>query len=107
MDSDIHELAVQIMRFVDDSFPGWVACEFLDAEGRRHELVDKYPIVSNEVLEPDSKYPQPGSAQCKVLSRSQDSGGRDLARIRLLVAESTEGLSEFVVLSTQLSAGVR
>jgi hypothetical protein len=59
MNWDIHELAVQIVRFVDDSFPGWVACEFLDAEGRLHELVDKYPVFSAETLEPHSKYPRP------------------------------------------------
>jgi hypothetical protein len=107
MSSDVHELAVQIVRFVDDSFPGWVACEFLDAEGRLHELVDKYPIFSNETLEPDSKYPQPGSANVRSFSRRRDSGGRDLVHIRLLVAESTEGLSGVVVLSSQLLAGVR
>lgn len=107
MNSDIHELAVQIVRFVDDSSPGWVACEFLDAEGRLHELVDKYPIFSTETLEPDSKYPRPGSAECKVLGRRRDAGGQDLVHIRLLVAESTKGLSAFAVLPSQLSTGVR
>lgn len=65
---DIQDLAVQIIRFVDDSFPGWVECEFTDATGRVHTIVDRYPIFTQQMLDADSQYPQSGAAQCEVLN---------------------------------------
>jgi hypothetical protein len=56
------------------------------------------------MLDANSQYPRSGDVQCEVLSRSQDARRGELVRIRMPGIESTEGLSEFVVLSTQLSA---
>jgi hypothetical protein len=98
-------LAVQIVRFVDAHQPGFVACEFVDAEGRRHALIDKVPIFTSEYLDSSSTYPQAGAVPCVVLDRWRDNRGRDLVRIttaRPAIIESTEGLSEFVVLSAQV-----
>jgi hypothetical protein len=82
-----------------------VASEFVDAEGRVHTLIDKFPIFTAETLVADSHYPQPGDIRCEILSRTQDSRGRDLVHIRILPGvESTEGLSEFVVLPEHLSS---
>jgi len=44
-------LAVQITRYVDDHFPGFVECTFQDAEGKTHVFVEKVPIVSQEELD--------------------------------------------------------
>ena len=96
----IRDLSVRIVQFVDESFPGWVKCEFVDAEGHLHELVDKFPIFSEEMLDADSSYPVPGLVQCHVLVEWQDGQGRELARIRTI--ESTEVKCEFVVLSENL-----
>jgi hypothetical protein len=99
-------LRVSIIRFVDEHQPGFVECEFTDAEGIVHTLTDKVPIFSFEDLWSDSVYPQPGFARCEVLSRSQDSQGRKLARVTIArpdSLESTTGLSEFVVLESQIS----
>jgi hypothetical protein len=82
-----------------------VACEFVDAEGRRHTLIDKVPIFTVELLDATSNYPKPGSVGCEVLNQWEDGKGRKLVRIstaKPFDIESTEGLSEFVVLSTQL-----
>jgi hypothetical protein len=105
------ELAVQIVRCVDDEhFPGWIECEFRDVESRRHAVVDKVPIFSMDpTLDPcdgNTKFPQPGGMACEVLDTWRDPRGRDLVRItidRPWHLESTEKLSEFVVLATQLS----
>jgi hypothetical protein len=97
---------VQIVRFVNDGFPGWVACEFEDATSVRHVLIDKVPIFTTLVLDASSSFPQPGCAPCEVLARWQDTQGRELVRItiaRPINMESTDGLSEFVVVATQLS----
>jgi hypothetical protein len=103
---EVHNLAVQIVRFVDDRQPGWVACEFKDAEGRRHTLIDKIPIFTSEDLRPDSSYPKPGTMPCQVVGRWRDSTGRELVRIstaKPLDNNSTDGLSEFVVEAAHLS----
>ena len=98
----IVDLAVQIVRFVDDYQPGIAACQFVDADGRRHTLIDKAPIFSAETLDADSRYPRPGAAR-SVLKRRRDACGRELASISTAdpySIESSEGLSEFVVLQT-------
>lgn len=97
-------LAVQIVRFVDGRFPGWVECQFEDAAGHVHIVIDKYPIVTAEMLDSQSRYPRPGEIRCEVLGRAQDIGRANVVRIRTPGIESTEGLSEFLVLPSQLSA---
>ena len=60
MTPEITELAVEIVRFVDDYQPGIVACEFFDAEGYRRTVIDKVPYLSSVDLGAGSDYPQPG-----------------------------------------------
>lgn len=99
-------IQVSIIRFIDEHQPGFVEAEFADADGTSHTLVDKVPVFSLEDLWSDSVYPQPGFARCEVLARSEDSQGRKLARVTIAKPdslESTRGLSEFVVLESQIS----
>ena len=100
------ELAVQIVRFVDDAHPGVVAAEFVDAVGGRHTFIDKVHIFSEAMLDAASAYPQPGAVRCELLLRKQDAQKREIVRITTLRPDSiasTEGLSEFEVLPPQLS----
>ena len=106
MSRQVMELAVQIVRFVDASFPGFVECEFADAVGKRHTIGDKVPVLSLEDLDADSAYPRRGAVSCVILNRWFGDSGRELVTISTaepLAIESTEGLEQFVVLSTQLS----
>jgi hypothetical protein len=98
-------LIVQITRFADEHQPGWVACEFEDAEGVRHTFVEKVPVITNLDLDATSKYPQPGMLPCRVLARWETSVGAERIRISLKPLDVTtlEGVSEFVVLPTQIS----
>jgi hypothetical protein len=98
----MHDLAVQIVRFVDSSNPGWVECELVDAAGRRHILKDKVPIFTVEDLDADSKYPAPGSVGCEVVERYQNEKGQELVRVRTI--ESNEGVSEFTVSASVVSS---
>lgn len=100
------QLTVQIVRCVDDSFPGWVDCEFVDAAGNLHTLRDKIPIFATEDLDATSPYPQPGVAACEVIDHWSDAEGRKLVLIttdRPCGIESLEGLTVFVVFATQLA----
>lgn len=106
MVSELAALAVQIVRLVDDHQPGIVECEFNDADGRRHTLIDKAPIFSTELLDAHSKYPQPGMARCTVLRVWNDPVGRELITISTAAPfsiESIEGQSQFVVLQSKVS----
>jgi hypothetical protein len=97
-------LAVEIVKFVDAHQPGWVESQFADANGVRHKIIDKVPTFTAKPLEESSRYPQPGSAPCEVLAQWQDDGKRKLVRIATPGIESTDGLSEFIVLFNQLHA---
>lgn len=107
---ELRLLEVQVVRWVDDGFPGVVACEFMDAQGRVHTVIDRVPVVSTDELDATSAYPQPGSIRCMVAERWVDGNKEDhplqLVQIHLGfpdAVESTEGLQEFVVLSSQVS----
>jgi hypothetical protein len=65
----MHNIAVQIVRFVDSGFPGWVERELVDTAGRRHILKGKVPIFAVEDLDANSKYPTPGYVACEVVER--------------------------------------
>jgi hypothetical protein len=103
----MNKLAVQIERFVDDHFPGFVECAFIDAEGVRHGFVEKLPIVSEANLNAESVYPQPGHIDCTIEERWLDELGRSVARINIdkpWSVESLAGLTLFTVYEEELSA---
>ncbi len=99
------ELRVAVTRFVDEHQPGFVECEFSDADGRAHRIVEKVPVVSQVDLDSASTYPQPGGVRCEVLAQWRDAQGRALLRISTQQPDGVEtvaGQSEFVVLADQL-----
>ena len=100
-------VSVQIVRFVDGGFPGWVECELVDAEGRRHLITEKVPMVVATDLDADSKYPTAGTVACEVLKPYRDEKGQELAHVSTAKPwsiESAEGLSEFTVLASLLTS---
>ena len=100
-------LKVSIVQFVLEHQPNIVRCEFVDAEGRTHSLIDKVPIFYCDYLDADSRYPTPGRVRCTVLERWRDSGERELVRISTKEpdgVESTQEVSDFVVLATQIES---
>jgi len=102
---DMPELAVTIVRFVDECQPGIVACEFTDSDGHAHIVIDKVPMFTSEPLWHDSNYPTTGTARCSVIKRWQDTQNRKLAQITISKPDSLEtsdGGTEFIVLKSQL-----
>jgi hypothetical protein len=96
----VHDITVQIVRFVDESQPRWVECELVDANGRRHLIIDKVPIFTLDDLRAESKYPVPGIVRCEVLRKYKDERGREVVHVSTAQPwgiESTEGLSEFIL----------
>ena len=98
-------LPINIIRLVDDNFPGWVECELIDAVGNRHLFVEKTPVVTRESLERDGSFPRTGEFACEILSSWRAENGELLTTIdtsRPLGIESQGGVTEFVVLTKHL-----
>jgi hypothetical protein len=98
-------LVVQIERFVDEHFPGFVECVLIDADGVRHEFVEKGPVVSTNDLRIDSRYPQPGFIGCFIEEEWVDELGRRLVRVSTIEPwsiESAAGASVFKVFKKQI-----
>jgi hypothetical protein len=103
--SILMQVRVQIVRYVEDYFPGIVECELLDAAGRLHTFVEKGPVVSDKWPGPEDKYPMNGIIRCEILERWHDPDGRDLVRVTTEepdYVETKDGVMEFVVLSSQV-----
>ena len=83
-------LCVEFVSFVNESFPGFVQCAFVDAEGNRHTFIEKVPLVTLENLWKDSAYPQTRTVPCESVERSQDNFGRRLARVTIGVCDSLD-----------------
>ena len=99
------QLKVQIVRYVDDYFPGIVECELVDAGGHLHTFIEKGPVVSDEWPGPEDSYPKSGFIRCEILEEWHDPGGRDLLRVTTEQPDyvvTREGFMEFVVLSSQV-----
>ena len=56
MPAELVDVAVSIVRFVDDYQPGIVACELIDADGRAHTFIDKAPVFTDELLDASSSF---------------------------------------------------
>jgi len=97
------ELPIRITKYLgDDPQPGICECAFVDADNRTHVIVDKVLIFVNRLLSEQDSYPIAASIPCQVLDAWTDATGKELARIKVEWVESTEGVSEFVVLKKQL-----
>lgn len=98
-------ISIQIERFIDNDQPGFVECRLVDANGQAHMFIENLPIVTSVNLWADSAYPQAGTIACEIESESIDAAGRQLVQVsteRPWAVESTEGVSRFLVLSSQV-----
>jgi hypothetical protein len=76
-----------------------VEATFSDSEGRCHTSGDKSAIFTTDWrLDAASKYPQSGVIRSQILARWQMPTGPNVVRVTTEI-ESTEGASEFVVLT--------
>jgi hypothetical protein len=96
---------VQIVRLIDDDFPGFIECQFIDADGRLWSFIEKVPVVTELDLDGDSTYPQTGVIACEEVGRFLDSSGREIVRIetdRPWGVESIDGNTRFEVTAESL-----
>ena len=99
------EVAVELVRYVDDAQPGWVEARLRDASDHEWVFVDKVPIFTEEALDADSSYPRPGVIVCEVIASWRDNRGREVCTIdtaRPYGVEAQSGETKFDVLAEQI-----
>ena len=99
-------IAIEIVRYVDDHFPGWVECCLTDAFGETHCFVEKVPVVTIENLTANNSYPQSGSLGCIIEEEWFDNIGKQLVCANTFKPwgiESTMGKSKFVIQAGQIN----
>ncbi len=99
-------IAIEIVRFLSDDYPGFVAAELRDAFGRTHTFEDKVPVLGLEDLTATSDYPRVGVLACEIIERWVADDGRELARVHTEKPwdiPSTDGEYQFVVEASELS----
>lgn len=102
------EVRVQIVKFVMEHWPSIVEWEFVDADRRSHTFIGKDAMCSMANLDSRSAYPQSGGMRCVVRESWRDDEGRDMVRVSTAHPddlESTDGVTEFVVLRSEISPG--
>lgn len=98
-------LRVVVHRWLKGNSPGWVEARFTDAAWRTWTVIEKAPVLTGSNLVEDSPFPQIGHIACEILSEGQDSRGRPISEIsteRPDYIRSVEGISKFIVLTSQL-----
>jgi hypothetical protein len=104
--ADVIAVSVDIVRYIDDSCPGFVECWLVDVSGREWLFHDKVPVVTLADIDAHSNYPQPGVIACEVIARRCQSDGREIVRINTEIpwsVEATTGETCFEVYVEQLT----
>ena len=81
-------------KLIDDSgYPEFVLCEFIDYKGKKHEFIEKWPVVSNEDF--TNQFPTNCIIGCIVLKEKIES--YMVSTLEPWDIESEEGLCEFEI----------
>jgi hypothetical protein len=97
-------IAIEITKYVSDSFPGFVECCFEGASGTQYTIIEKVPVVTLSNLHANSTYPQPGVIACQIVERRK-AGDREIVLADTELPwhiESTDGKTRFEVFDSQL-----
>jgi hypothetical protein len=98
-------LVVEISRFVDAAFPGFVECVLIDANGQSHRFIEKVPYISKQSLSVTSVYPCPGLIDCEIEAMSKTKAGCLIVHVNTEKpwgVVSTTGQTQFLVEASQL-----
>ena len=77
----------------NSSYPEIVLCEFTDYNGKKHEFIEKWPVISNEVF--SNAFPTTCVIGCTILKENTDS--YVVSTLEPWNIESEEQLTEFEI----------
>jgi hypothetical protein len=98
-------IKTMIVRFTNESQPGWVESAFVDAKGVLHSFEEKVPVVTAEDLDAHSEYPRPGVIGCIVIGARPTEAGGEVVTVDTELPwgiESKVGQTRFDVFRDQL-----
>ena len=80
----VYYIKVEVVRWVDDEWPGWIEAHLREADGTRAVIVEKVPILlSDEPPATEPGIPSRIDIPCDVLERDQDAAGYASVLVRL------------------------
>ena len=94
----------KITKFIDEINPGFVECQFVDANGLTQSFNDKVPIFTTKMIDKNSNYPVDGIIGCEII-KTKNLEGRDIVKINTELPwgiESIKGGTIFEVLPEQI-----
>jgi hypothetical protein len=68
----MEHLEVDIIKYTQEDFPGWVLLKFNDSSGKTHYFEEKVPIVSNRSIDENSFFPQKGFIRGNIIDTKND-----------------------------------
>ena len=77
----------------DSSYPEIVLCEFTDYNGKKHEFVEKWPVISNKDF--SNSFPMTCAIGCTILKENAES--YIVSTLEPWDIESEEALTEFEI----------
>lgn len=98
-------IKIQIIKFISDDQPGFVECRFYDAFGKEHIVQDKVPIVTEKLIDANSKYPKDGIIACEIVKHWKDTNGRTIFMVdtsKPWGIETIDGQTQFDIYEEQL-----
>jgi hypothetical protein len=99
-------VSVEIVRCVEEDFPGRVEAVLKDASGRVWSFLDKGPVFTEATLDAKSSYPQPGILACKLIPEETGEGYLQVWTIDTTTPwgiEASGGETQFKVFSHQVT----
>jgi len=100
----VPEVACEIVRWIDDDFPGWVEARLVDAHGAVWTFHDKEPLFSRDNLTASSSYPAAGTIRCQVVEEDDAHGLAVIETSSPDGVTAVDGLtSRFTVLSHRVA----
>lgn len=65
-------IKIIVTKVTDDSFPGWVEGELIDAFGKCHTFNDKSPVFEKDADSRFAKLPRKGAIRCTIVEEKPD-----------------------------------
>ncbi|NHA70080.1 hypothetical protein [Phycicoccus flavus] len=50
-------IRAQVLRWVSDAQPGWIEVGLVDADGQKHRIVEKAPVLTSRTITAESEFP--------------------------------------------------
>jgi hypothetical protein len=70
----------KVTKFIDESNPGFVECQFVGVNGLIQIFNDKVPIFTTKMLDKNSNYPVDGIVGCEIIE-TKNINGKNIVKI--------------------------